>query len=75
MADGMPEWTVQSTVPFTNFVPGQGPIEGYNLTFTTNTSIQGTVFVPTVELSNTDKVRALIAARVAALADLHNLSG
>jgi hypothetical protein len=75
MTNALPSWTIQATVPMTNFVPGQGPVEGYNLTFVTNTSIQGAVFVPITEISNTEKVREIIVARITALANLHGLSG
>lgn len=74
MADSLPAWKVTGVAPVTDFVPGQGPIEGHNVTVVTNSSMTFTVFVPTTNLSDTDAVRAAIEERLTALHNIKNLT-
>lgn len=70
-----PSWQVTSTVPFTQFTPGQGPIDGINVNFITSTGITNNVFVPSAQISDTNYVGSLIAAKVAQLHAIHTLTG
>lgn len=75
MANGIPDWTVTSVIPETDFQQGRGPIEGQRVHFSTNTGLTGSIFVGNAELTNQEKVAEMITERVTALSQLHNLSG
>lgn len=75
MADGIPDWTVTSVTPYTDFVAGRGPVEGSLVNFQTTSGLAGSVFVPTVELSNQEKIRAMITERIANLDAVHKMTG
>ena len=75
MADGLPNWNVTSVIPETDFQQGRGPIEGARVNFITDTGLSSSVFVANTELNNTDKVREIITARLAALNTLYNMTG
>lgn len=75
MADsGMPTWKVVSITPRTEFVAGQGPIEGYRVNYETNTGLTGFVFVASSGLSNKQAIAAAIQTDVEHLHAIHTLS-
>lgn len=75
MSSPTPKWKVTGTTPTVRFTPGTGPVEGFDVSFVTDTNITGTVFVATAQVSNTAFVAATITERVAHLDAIHNLNG
>lgn len=71
----VPAWRSTGVTPFTDFQPGVGAVEGFNVGFTTDTGITGQVFVPTTQIQNTEEIAEKIAQKVSALHALSQLSG
>jgi hypothetical protein len=65
MSSPAPQWTVQSITPFTRFVAGIGPQDGFNVNFLTNKGQPGSAFIPTAQIA--DKV--FVAASVQSMVD------
>lgn len=75
MSEPIPAWKVEAILPETGFLPGQGPIEGFRVTFVTATGIQGSVFVPRAVIGDKAAIARSINETVASLNDIHNLTG
>lgn len=70
----LPTWKVVSITQRTEFVAGQGPVEGYRVNYETSTGIQGFVFVASSGLANKDQIASAIQTDVERLHAIHTLS-
>lgn len=75
MADSNVRWHVESIMPETSLVPGQGPIEGFRVNFVTTTGVQGHVFAPRATIGDQAAVTRAIQQTVNDLDAIHNLTG
>jgi hypothetical protein len=78
MSDPVPGWTVAGithTVRFNTATPNVGPIEGFDVAFTTTSGISGSVFVPAGQVADSKRVAAAVQKRVEELHNIHTLSG
>ena len=67
-------WSVTSQREDIQLAPNGQVANGVVVTFTTASGIQGSVFVPNVDYTP-DRVRAMIAERVARMEAVHKLTG
>lgn len=75
MTEPVPGWSVDYVKDDMRYVPGVGPVEGFNVTFTTKSGVTGSVFVPTAQIGDVNRVAALVQQRVEELHAVHTLSG
>lgn len=71
----LPTWKVVSISPRTEFVAGQGPVEGYRVNYETSTGVSGFVFTASSGLANKDQIAATIQTDVERLHAIHTLQG
>lgn len=69
-------WQVSGLTPTVKFVSGSNvPTEGFDVHFTMNSGVGGSVFVPTAQIGDVERVRAAVIQRATELNTIHNLSG
>jgi hypothetical protein len=74
MSSPTPQWSVTSVIPFTDFKPGIGPQQGFNVNFITVKGQSGSVFVPTAQIQDKMFVAALVQSTVDALHGILDLT-
>lgn len=75
MVNDVPSWKTTQVQPRTEFEPGTGPIEGFRVYYTTDTGLNGYVFVPAARIGNRQEVAAAIQESVEKLHAIHTLTG
>lgn len=74
MANPLPSWRVVGQVETTGQSEDGHYTKGVDVAFETGSGLRGTVFVPNAQY-RPDQVKALVAARAAAMEDTHKLTG
>lgn len=68
-------WHVESIMQETSLIPGQGPIEGFRVNFTTSTGVSGHVFAARAIIGDKEAIARAIQQTVNHLDSIHNLTG
>jgi len=75
MSAPLPAWQITGMTPTTKLMPGANPTEGYDFHFEASNGVNGSVFIPTAQIGDTDTVATIIRDRIAQLTVIRNLSG
>lgn len=68
-------YTVTRITPDTKFPPGESPVSGKSVAFSTSVGYTGTIFVPDSVFSDATAVRHMIEAEVKLVAAAWQLTG
>lgn len=75
MTTPMPAWSVTGMTPTVKLQPGANPTEGYDFHFEAANGVNGSVFIATAQIADTDTVATLIQDRIRQLTMIKNLTG